>query len=189
MGKITFWIVLIALLGVSAGAGAIVAQEAEPAPAPAAGPSQEVLGVWNYVGGKLVTMAEDFPEDKYDYRPTPEVRTFAEMLLHIAGSSYLFIDTARGQKMGGEDLSREKYATKAEVVAVLKKSVEEGAALIQQAGDEGMAQPLKFPFGNRMISQQGFWMAQVEHAGEHYGNLVVYYRLNGIVPPASRGSN
>jgi uncharacterized damage-inducible protein DinB len=185
MGKITFWIVVTALLGVSAGLAA--AQEAEPAPA--AGPSQEVLQSWNYVGGKLVTMAEDFPEDKYDYRPTPEVRTFAEMLLHIAGSSYLFIDTARGQKRGEEDLSREKYAAKAEVVAVLKKSVEEGAALIQQAGDEGMAQPIKFPFGNRMISQQGFWMAQVEHAGEHYGNLVVYYRLNGIVPPASRGSN
>ncbi len=52
-----------------------------------------------------------------------------------------------------------------------------------------MAQPIKFPFGNQMISQQGFWMAQVEHAGGHYGNLVVYYRLNGIVPPASRGSN
>ena len=187
MGKITFWIVVTALLSLSAGAGAIVAQEAEPAPA--VGPSQEVLRMWNNVCGKLVTMAEDFSEDKYDYRPTPEVWTFAEMLLHIAGSNYLFIDTARGQKMGEEDLSREKYATKAEVVAILKKSVEEGAALIQQAGDEGMAQPLKFPFGNRMISQYGFWMAQVEHAGEHYGNLVVYYRLNGIVPPASRGSN
>ena len=187
MGKITFWIVVTALLGVSAGAGPVVAQEAEPAPA--VGPSQEVLRMWNNVCGKLVTMAEDFPEDKYDYRPTPEVWTFAEMLLHIAGSNYLFIDTARGQKMGEEDLSREKYASKAEVVAILKKSVEEGAALIQQAGDEGMAQPIKFPFGNRMISQQGFWMAQVEHAGEHYGNLVVYYRLNGIVPPASRGSN
>ncbi len=185
MGKITFWIVLTALLGVSA--GAVGAQEAEPAPA--AGPSQEVLRMWNHVGGKLITMAEDFPEDKYDYRPTPEVRTFAEMLLHIAGSSYLFIDTARGQKMGEEDFSREKYASKAEVVAVLKKSVEEGAALIQQAGDEGMALPIKFPFGNQMFSQQSFWMAQMEHAGEHYGNLVVYYRLNGIVPPASRGSN
>ena len=89
-----------------------------------------------------------------------------------------------------EDFSREKYSTKADMVAVLKKSVEEGAALIQQAGDEGMTKPLKFPFapGNQMISQQGLWMAQVEHVGEHYGNLVVYYRLNGIVPPASRGS-
>lgn len=182
MGKIVSLVVLTALLSV--GAGPSVAQESEPAPA--VGPSQEVLRIWSYVGGKLVTMAEDFPEDKYDYRPTPEVRTFAEMLLHIAGSSYLFIDTARGQPVGEEDLSREKYATKADVVAVLKKSVEEGATLIQEAGNEGMSKPIKFPFGNQMMSQYGFWVAQAEHAGEHYGNLVVYYRLNGIVPPASR---
>ncbi len=184
MGKITFWIAVTALLGVSA--GAVGAQESEPAPA--AGPSQEVLRMWNYVGGKLVTMAEDFPEDKYDYRPTPEVRTFAEMLLHIAETSYFYIHTAQGKPLGGENLSRENYPAKADVVAVLKKSVEEGAALIQQAGDEGMSQPIKFPFGNQMTSQYGFWVADVGHAAEHYGNLVVYYRLNGIVPPASRGS-
>ena len=104
----------------------LAAQESTLAPAP--GPSQEVFRIWNYVGGKLIEMAEDFPEDKYDYRPTPEVRTFAEMLLHIAGSSYLFIDTALGQQMGEEDLSREKYSSKANVVSVLKKSGEEGAA-------------------------------------------------------------
>lgn len=181
MRRICSLVVLLVFLSMSVG---LAAQESTLAPAP--GPSQEVLRIWNYVGGKLIEMAEDFPEDKYDYRPTPEVRTFAEMLLHIAGSSYLFIDTARGQQMGEEDLSREKYSTKADVVSVLKKSVEEGAALIQQAGDEGMTKPIKSPFGNQMMSQYGFWVAQTEHAGEHYGNLVVYYRLNGIVPPASR---
>ena len=159
---------------------------AQEAPAKPQGPAKEVLNSWNNIGGKLVTMAEDWPEEKYDYRPTPEVRTFAEQLLHVAGSSYLFIDTARGKETGSEDLSREKYRTKAEIVAVLKKSVEEGAALIQAAGDEGMSKPIKFPFGGGPRSQYGFWMAQVEHAGEHYGNLVVYYRLNGVVPPASR---
>ena len=184
MRRIIWLGVLAALLPVSS----VLAAAQESAPAPAPGPSQEVLRMWNYVGGKLVEMAEDFPEDKYDYRPTPEVRTFAELLLHIAGSSYLFIDTARGQQMGEEDLSLEKYPTKADIVAVLKKSVEEGATLIQQAGDEGMTEPIKFPFGSQMMSQYGFWVAQAEHAGEHYGNLVVYYRLNGIVPPASRRS-
>jgi len=158
----------------------------EPA---AVSPSKEVLNAWNYVGRKLIAMAEDWPEENYDYRPTPEVRSFAEQLLHIAGSSYLFIGTARGQELGPEDLPREKYPTKADMVAVLKKSIEEGAGLIRQAGDDGMFHPIKFPFGQEeMISRYGFWMAQVEHAGEHYGNLVVYYRLNGVVPPASRRS-
>lgn len=167
-------------------APAVVA--AQEAPAKPLGPAKEVLNSWNNIGRKLVTMAEDWPEEKYDYRPTPEVRTFAEQLLHVVGSSYLFIDTARGKEMGPEDLSREKFRTKAEIVAVLKKSVEEGAALIQAAGDEGMSKPIKFPFGGGQRSQYGFWMAQVEHAGEHYGNLVVYYRLNGVVPPDSRRS-
>ncbi|MFQ5817257.1 MAG: DinB family protein [Terriglobia bacterium] len=176
---------LLAPFTLSAAEGALAAAQAS-APAPAPGPAAEVLRAWNYVGHKLIAMAEDFPEDKYDYRPTPEVRSFAEQLLHIAGSSYLFIHTARGKQTGPEDLSREQYKTKADIVAVFKQSVAEGAALIQQAGDAGMADPLKFPFGNTMISQYGFWLAQVEHAGEHYGTLVVYFRLNGIVPPASR---
>jgi len=174
---------LLALVAVPTG---VVAADEPAASTP--GPAKEVLDAWNYIGGKLVAMAEDWPEEKYDYRPTPEVRTFAEQLLHIAGSSYLFIDTAMGKEAGPEDLPREKYRTKAAVVAVLKKSVEEGAALIRAAGDAGMPKPFKFPFGDGQISQSGFWMAQVEHAGEHYGNLVVYYRLNGVVPPASRQS-
>jgi len=155
----------------------------QPAPS---GPASEVLRSWNYIGKRLIDMAEDLPEDKYDYRPTPEVRTFAEQLLHVAGSNYHFIDTARGRELGPEDLPREKHRTKAEVVAVLKKSFEEGAELIRQAGDEGMGKQVKYPYGNRQMSQYGFWLDPVEHAGEHYGQLVVYYRLNGLVPPASR---
>lgn len=176
---------VLALLLFLAVPAALSAQEA---PAKPPGPAKEVLNSWNNIGGRLVAMAEDWPEEKYDYRPTPEVRTFAEQLLHVAGSSYLFIDSASGKEMGPEDLSRDKFKTKAEIVAVLKKSVEDGAALIRAAGDEGMSKAMKFPFGGGPRSQYGFWMAQVEHAGEHYGNLVVYYRLNGVVPPASRRS-
>ncbi|MFQ5927694.1 MAG: DinB family protein [Terriglobia bacterium] len=182
MPKTFSLIVLLALF--TLGPALAAAQESAPAPAP--GPAAEVLRAWNYIGHKLIAMAEDLPEDKYDYRPTPEVRSVAELLLHIAGSSYLFIHTARGEQTGPEDLSGEKYKTKADIVAVFKQSVADGATLIQQAGDAGMAEPIKFPFGNSMISQNGFWMAQVEHAAEHYGNLVVYFRLNGIIPPASR---
>ncbi len=167
-------------------AGAITASAQEGAPAPPQGPAQEVVRMWNSVHNRLVEMAEDFPEDKYDFRPTPEVRSFAEQLLHIAGTNDFFIKSAQGKPASEEDLPRSKYRTKAEVVAALKKSVEEGAALIQQTGDEGIMKPIKFPFGNRMVSRYYFWMDAVEHSGEHYGNLVVYYRVNKLVPPASR---
>jgi uncharacterized damage-inducible protein DinB len=160
------------------------AQEASPAAAP--GPAAEVLQQWNRIGQRLIDMAEDFPEDKYDYKPTPEVRSFAEQLLHVAAANYAFIRAARGEARSAEHFSRETYKTKADIVALLKKSYAEGAALIERAGDAGMSQPLKHPFANRLISQYGFWMLPVVTGGEHYGNLVVYYRLNGLVPPASR---
>ncbi len=176
------FVVLAALLAV--GAAQAVAQEPTPAP----GLAEELLELWNDTGKKVIDMAEDFPEEKYDYKPTPEVRSFAEQLLHVAGANYFFMSVARGEKPPTEQLSREKYPTKAEIVAVLKKSVAEGTELIQQTGDAGLSESVKFPFGNRMVSRHAMWMIAVRHAGEHFGNLVVYYRLNGIVPPATRAA-
>ena len=57
-----------------------------------------VLDSWNEIGRKLIAMAEDFPEDKYDFKPTPAQRSFAEQLLHAAGSNYYFTDTVMGRK-------------------------------------------------------------------------------------------
>jgi len=57
---------------------------------PASPPSKVVLEAWNDVGRKLTAMAEDFPEDKYDFKPTPAQRSFAEQLLHAAGANYYF---------------------------------------------------------------------------------------------------
>jgi len=133
-------------------------------------------------------MAEDFPEDKYEFKPKPEVRTFAEQLLHVAGTNYVLLSAVKGSQIGPgtEDPPRQNYKTKADVVALLKKSVEDGAALINEKGDAGIGKPVKFPYGNRMVSASLCIMDAAEHSGEHYGQLVVYYRLNGIVPPASR---
>ena len=169
-------------------AGAVAAAAQQAAPAPAEGPAKEVLRLWNSTHKKIVEMAEDFPEDKYDFRASSwsEVRTFAEQLLHVAGTNDFFIKSAQGKPANEEDLPRSQYRTKAEVVAALKKSVEEGAALIQQTGDKGMMKPIKSPFGNRMFSRYYFWTIAAEHSAEHYGQLVVYYRLNKLVPPASR---
>src|SRR6202049_4552418 len=102
--------------------------------------SQIVLAQWNEIGRKLIAMAEDFPEDKYDFKATPAVRSFAEQLLHAAGAMYFFTSTAQGQKPPAEeDPSRAKYKTKADVVTFVKKSVEDGAAAIKAKGDKGLA--------------------------------------------------
>src|ERR1700756_3101453 len=98
-----------------------------------------VLDSWNEIGHKLVAMAEDFPEDKYDFKPTPTQRSFAEQLLHAAGASYYFTNPVMGQKPpAGEDPKRENYKTKADIVAFVKKSVADGAAALQSKGEKGL---------------------------------------------------
>lgn len=165
------------------------AQEAakkEP-PKPALSPSQSVLEMWNDVGRKLIAMAEDFPEDKYEFKPKPEQRSFREQLLHMADSNYFFNNPAMGKPMPTEeDPSKNKLKTKAEVVAYVKKSFADGAAAIKAKGDAGMSEIIVDPYGNRQVRLGDLAFELIEHSGEHYGQLAVYYRVAGLVPPESR---
>src|SRR6266849_3817471 len=146
-----------------------------------------VLDSWNEIGRKLTAMAEDFPEDKYDFKPTPAQRSFAEQLLHAAGANYFFTNIAMGEKPPAqEDPQRAKYKTKADVVAFVKKSFEDGAAAIKAKGDAGMAGMMVDPFANQQVRVFDWAYGFMEHSGEHYGQFVVYYRLAGLVPPESR---
>src|SRR3984957_14618862 len=98
-----------------------------------------VLDSWNDIGRKLTAMAEDFPEDKYDFKPTPAQRSFAEQLLHAAGSCYYFKNPATGQKTpAAEDPKREQYKSRADDVRFVKKSFADGAPAIQSKGDKGL---------------------------------------------------
>jgi hypothetical protein len=148
--------------------------------------SQIVLAQWNEIGRKLTAMAEDFPEDKYDFKATPAVRTFAEQLLHAAGGMYYFTNPVLGQPVADGDPARAKYKTKAEVVAFVKKSIEDGAAVIKAKGDKGMTDPVADPESKQEMHVSDLAYGLIEHSGEHYGQLVLYYRVAGLVPPESR---
>lgn len=163
----------------------IPAMAQKPASKQALTPSQAVLASWNDIGRKLIAMAEDFPEDKYDFKPVPVQRSFAEQLLHVAGSSDLFTAVAKGQKPV-DDESRAHYPTKAAVVAYLKKSFADGASVIQAKGDRGLAQTGVDPESGQTMQLSDLAYEAIEHSGEHYGQLVVYYRVAGLVPPESR---
>lgn len=169
--------------------GPVLAQEQqkkEEKPAPAPSVSQAVIDSWNEIGRKLTEMAEDFPEEKYDYKATPQQRTFAEVLLHVIGTSYVLTDSANGKEPRPHDLSRSDYKTKGEIVAALRKSVEEGAAALKARGDKGMSATVRMSFNNQMTRILDLAYGMCMHASEHYGQLVVYYRLNGLIPPESR---
>jgi uncharacterized damage-inducible protein DinB len=157
------------------------------APKPALSPSQAVLDSWNDIGRKLIAMAEDFPEDKYDFKTTPAQRSFAEQLLHAAGANYFFTNLALGEKPPAEeDPKRDRYKTKADVVAFVKKSFADGAAAIKVKGDKGMADLVTDPDSNQQVRVSDLAYGFIEHSGEHYGQLAVYYRVAGLVPPESR---
>src|SRR5262252_4430009 len=102
---------------------------------PAPGPSAAVLEQWNDIGRKIIAIAEDLPEDKYDYKPNPESRTFVQALLHVSASMYYFTDTVEGKKARfGDDPKRDDLKTKAQIVAFVKKCVSDGADLIKAKG-------------------------------------------------------
>jgi uncharacterized damage-inducible protein DinB len=158
---------------------------AQDAAKKALSPSQAVLESWNDIGRKLIAMAEDFPEDKYDFKPVPSQRSFAEQLLHVAGSNDLFTAVAKGEKPV-DDESRANYKTKAAVVAYVKKSFADGAAVIKSKGDAGMSKTVVSAESHDTLQLSDLAYGLIEHSGEHYGQLVVYYRVAGMVPPESR---
>ena len=156
-------------------------------PKPPDPPAKVLLDSWNDIGRKLIAMAEDFPEDKYDFKATPAQRSFAEQLLHAANANYFFSNPAMGLKPPTEENpKRDQYKTKADVVAFVKKAFADGAKAIQQKGDKGLNDLIVDPFANQQVRISDAAWEFIEHSGEHYGQLVVYYRLAGLVPPESR---
>ena len=162
------------------------AMKKDAAVKPADPESKVVLDSWNEIGRKLTALAEDFPEDKYDFKPTPAQRSFAEQLLHAAGSCYYFTNTVMGQKPpAGEDPKRDQYKSKADIIAFVKKAFADGASAIQSKGEKGlMTEVVYYPQQKARVIDIAYGI--IEHSGEHYGQLVVYYRLAGLVPPESR---
>jgi hypothetical protein len=82
--------------------------------------------------------------------------------------------------------SRDVYKTKADVLKLIQQAVADGANLIQQQGDAGLDKTSTMPWGNRLVHHSCAWMFAIEHSGEHYGPLALYYRPNNLVPPDSR---
>ena len=122
------------------------------------------------------------PADKYGYKPTPEVSSFGDQLVHVAGITQRFIDSAKGTKT---EAQAHGTMTKAETIALLKKTFQGAQEMIASLTDAQLSEPMKFPFGDRTVTRATFWQGPLFQLRNHYGQLVVYLRMNGIVPPAS----
>jgi uncharacterized damage-inducible protein DinB len=157
-------------------------------------PEKTVAGsvneIWTDMEQSFIALAEAMPEDKWSFRPTQgaftDVRTFGEQVKHVACANEAWAKKLRGEKPPGHcDLGGPNPAkTKAEIMKYLKESFQMLDAGIAGTNADNLFAPLHGPYGgdNRLaVLEYALW-----HATDHYGQLVVYLRLNGIVPPASR---
>ena len=136
--------------------------------------AQSVRGHFASINRRVLEMAKDFPDDKYDYRLKPEMRSFSAVIVHIASGNVYAAKAGRGEKVNWDELDPKDYKTKAAVVSLLEKSVAEAGATLKSLSDDS--------FGKTVEP----WLSVTEHSAEHYGLLVAYYRANGLVPPESR---
>jgi hypothetical protein len=140
-------------------------------------PAQTIRSQFADVNRKVLAMAEDFPEALYGYKPAPEVRSFGDVIVHVVSGNAFGARAGRAPAFDWKDwteLDPKTFKGKAGIVAALKKSIEDATATLKATPDDSFKVTLQ-P-----------WMSVIGHAAEHYGQLVVYYRANKMVPPESR---
>ena len=136
--------------------------------------AQSIRGHFSSINQRVLEMAKDFPEDKYDYKLKSEMRSFGEVIVHIASGNVYAAKAGKGENVNWDELDPKDYKTKALVVSLMEKSIRDAEATLKSLPDDSFAKTVE-P-----------WISVTEHSAEHYGLLVAYYRANGLVPPQSR---
>jgi uncharacterized damage-inducible protein DinB len=145
------------------------------------------------VESEFVPAAEAMPEDKYSFAPTngefKGARTFAQQVKHVAAVNYIVGATILGEKppveLGGEN-GPDSVKTKAEIIKFLKDSFAYAHQATASVNDKNLVEPIKNPFGDTTTTRLAMATTIVWHSFDHYGQMAVYLRMNGIIPPASR---
>jgi uncharacterized damage-inducible protein DinB len=142
---------------------------------------------------EFIPAAEAMPEDKFGFAPTngefKNVRTFAQQIKHVAAVNYELGAALMEQKPPvdiGDESGPASITTKADILKYLKDSFEYVHKAIGTITDSNLTGTVRSPFGEGSVSRLGLASAVSSHGFDHYGQMVVYLRMNGIVPPASR---
>ena len=142
---------------------------------------------------EFVSAADAMAEDKYSFAPSngefKGVRTFAQQVKHVAAVNYILGGAILGEKpavdLGGEN-GPDAVASKADVMKFLKDSFAYAHKALASVNEKNLVEPIKNPFGESMVTRLGLSSLVAAHCMDHYGQVVEYLRMNGIVPPASR---
>jgi uncharacterized damage-inducible protein DinB len=164
---------------------ALLAQQAPPAPsAPPANPiTASEKGLYSFIAGAAVRAAEKMPEENYAFKPTPEVRSFGQLVGHVADANSMFCALAIGETNPSKNIEKTK-TSKADLVAALKDAVAYCNKAFDSTTDAKGAEITKL-FGSMNLARLTVFSLNTAHTDEHYGNMVTYMRLKGLVPPTS----
>lgn len=166
----------------SAPVAAPVAAPAAPAVAVANPALAGMRPIWGRVKDIVARAAEKMPEDQYGFKPTPEVRSFGQVVAHVVDSQNWFCKMAMGEQGKYSDETEKNKTTKADLAAALKDSIA-NCDKVFALTDADLAKPMKL-FGTDSTRFAAATLI-VAHGFEHYGNMVTYMRMKGIVPPSS----
>ncbi len=167
---------------------ALLSQQAAPAAsaAPANPITSSEKGIYSFISNAVIGAAQKMPEENYSFKPTPEVRAFGQLVGHAADANYMFCSQAAGEANPSKGSIEKTKTSKADLIAGLKDAV----AYCNKAF-EGMTDAK----GAEMVQMFSFHLARLSvlslntaHTDEHYGNMVTYLRMKGIVPPTSENA-
>ena len=147
-----------------------------------------VRTAWEGAKRNLTRSAEQMPEADYGFRPVDTVRTFGQILAHVAGANYVFCSAAKGERSPHAEAAFEKTATtRAQIIKALNDSIAYCDAAYAALDDRRAGETVDLPFGMGKGARALPLMLNTGHLQEHYGNLVTYFRVKGMVPPSSQG--
>lgn len=159
------------------------AQPAAPAQSASANPiSASQSKMYTMLSGVVIAAAEKMPEESYSFKPTPEVRSFGQLVGHLADSQYYFCSQATGESKSSGGIEKNK-TSKADLVAALKEAVAYCKTSYAGMTDAKGGETVKMM--NMDFARLAVLAANTAHDYEHYGNMATYMRLKGIVPPTS----
>src|SRR6266704_885692 len=182
------FVVLMAVPVVLLGQAKPPASSAPPAQsAPPANPiTASEKGFYSFVSNAVIGSAEKMPEENYSFKPTPEVRTFGQLVGHVADANYMFCSQAAEEANPSKGIEKTK-TSKADLVAALKDAVAYCNKAFEGMTDAKGSQMVKFM--NFDLARLTLFSINSAHTDEHYGNMVTYLRLKGIVPPTSESQS
>ena len=136
---------------------------------------------WESARNLVIGLAEAMPEDKYDFKPTPSVRSFREVIVHLVGENYLFFGRVAGENLGNP---AQNLKSREDLLKALRESYAYGAKVFDGLTEEKALEMVEGRGGQKVQRWSAILLA-IQDNMNHYGNLVVYLRMNGLVPPRS----